>query len=77
MYLDKADDYGSVDMKVNVKFMSALSDITIKNAAGNKFYVSGTEGSSYVVTSTSYRTGALGSVRGQQQQQDYRYQRHR
>ncbi len=55
MYLDAADAYGSVDLKVCVEFQSALADITMKNAAGNKFYVS-KNGSSYVVTSSNYRT---------------------
>ena len=56
MYLDTASEYGAVDLKVYVKFVSELSDITIKSGDA-KFGVS-KSGSIYTVTNTDYRTGA-------------------
>ena len=48
MYLDKAKEYGAVDLKVSVKFISDLSEITVKDANGNKYTVS-KDGTTYNV----------------------------
>ena len=57
MYLDVADAYGAVGLKVNVKFMSEIGEITIKDASGNKFFVDdGPDG--YRVYSDDYRANA-------------------
>ncbi len=64
MYLDKASEYGAVDLKVNVRFISALGDITMRSGDA-KFYVDSAtaypgstySGTCYIVDGT-YRTGA-------------------
>ena len=56
MYLDKADEYGAVDLKINVRFISTLDDITIKSG-DYKFKIEAATGG-YRVYSDNYLAGA-------------------
>ena len=65
MYLDEADSYGAVDLKINVRFICNLSEISMYsngdefNVAQDSFAGSGTyAGPTYAVTSADYRGNA-------------------